>query len=289
MDILKKINWKQPKYMIPLIIYFPLLFVGYFVIDLFHTEKADIPDKSLATTEYLNPELPDAKMKGDGIGNKMESMARSYGQIDDREDDNYEMMFKVVLVGDSFVGKTNIMSKYLKNEFHEDSKATVGVEFGSRQFNIEGHVVKAQIWDTAGQERYKAITSAYYKGAKGAFIVYDITRKESFENVTKWAEQLKSTADKNLTIIIVGNKTDLEDQRQVTSEEGQNKANSLESAFIETSAASGSNLDKAFEMMINEVYQKCHEEMLAEGDVEIEGGEDINLSKKPENTKKACC
>ena len=83
MDILKKINWKQPKYMIPLIIYFPLLFVGYFVIDLFHTEKADIPDKSLATTEYLNPELPDAKMKGDGIGNKMESMARSYGQIDD--------------------------------------------------------------------------------------------------------------------------------------------------------------------------------------------------------------
>ena len=205
------------------------------------------------------------------------------------EDDNYEMMFKVVLVGDSFVGKTNIMSKYLKNEFHEDSKATVGVEFGSRQFNIEGHVVKAQIWDTAGQERYKAITSAYYKGAKGAFIVYDITRKESFENVTKWAEQLKSTADKNLTIIIVGNKTDLEDQRQVTSEEGQNKANSLESAFIETSAASGSNLDKAFEMMINEVYKKCHEEMLAEGDVEIEGGEDINLAKKPENTKKACC
>ena len=205
------------------------------------------------------------------------------------EDENYEMMFKVVLVGDSFVGKTNIMSKYLKNEFHEDSKATVGVEFGSRQFNIEGHVVKAQIWDTAGQERYKAITSAYYKGAKGAFIVYDITRKESFENVTKWAEQLKSTADKNLTIIIVGNKTDLEDQRQVTSEEGQNKANSLESAFIETSAASGSNLDKAFEMMINEVYKKCHEEMLAEGDVEIEGGEDINLAKKPENTKKACC
>jgi Ras-related protein Rab-11A len=205
------------------------------------------------------------------------------------EDDNYEMMFKVVLVGDSFVGKTNIMSKYLKNEFHEDSKATVGVEFGSRQFDIEGHVVKAQIWDTAGQERYKAITSAYYKGAKGAFIVYDITRKDSFENVSKWADQLKSTADKNLTIIIIGNKTDLEDQRQVTSEEGQNKANSLESAFIETSAASGSNLDKAFEMMINEVYKKCHEEMLAEGDVEIEGGEEINLAKAPENSKKACC
>ena len=83
MDILKKINWKQPKYMLPLIIYFPLLFVGYFVIDLFHTEKAEIPDSSLTTTEYLNPVLPDAKMKGDGIGNKYESMVKSYGKIDD--------------------------------------------------------------------------------------------------------------------------------------------------------------------------------------------------------------
>ena len=83
MDILKKINWKQPKYMLPLIIYFPLLFVGYFVIDLFHTEKAEIPDNSLTTTEYLNPVLPDAKMKGDGIGNKYESMVKSYGKIDD--------------------------------------------------------------------------------------------------------------------------------------------------------------------------------------------------------------
>lgn len=83
MDILKKINWKQPKYMLPLIIYFPLLFVGYFVIDLFHTEKAEISDNSLTTTEYLNPVLPDAKMKGDGIGNKYESMVKSYGKIDD--------------------------------------------------------------------------------------------------------------------------------------------------------------------------------------------------------------
>ena len=207
------------------------------------------------------------------------------------EDDNYEMMFKVVLVGDSFVGKTNIMSKYLKNEFHEDSKATVGVEFGSKQFNVEGHIIKAQIWDTAGQERYKAITSAYYKGAKGAFVVYDITRKSSFESIDKWVSDLTSAADKKLTIVVIGNKSDLEDQRQVTKEQGQEKASKLEVAFLETSAFSGENLDKAFEMMINEVYKKCHEEMLAEGDVDIEGGQDINLNKKPENpagTKKCC-
>ena len=207
------------------------------------------------------------------------------------EDDNYEMMFKVVLVGDSFVGKTNIMSKYLKNEFHEDSKATVGVEFGSKQFNIEGHSIKAQIWDTAGQERYKAITSAYYKGAKGAFVVYDITRKGSFDSVDKWVSDLKAAADKKLTIVVIGNKCDLEDQRQISKEQGEEKAGKLEVAFLETSAYSGENLDKAFEMMMNEIYKKCHEEMLADGDVDIiEGGQDINLNKKAPNTEpKKCC
>ena len=207
------------------------------------------------------------------------------------EDENYEMMFKVVLVGDSFVGKTNIMSKYLKNEFHDDSKATVGVEFGSKQFNIEAHTIKAQIWDTAGQERYKAITSAYYKGAKGAFIVYDITRKNSFESVEKWVSDVTAVADKKITIVLIGNKSDLEDQRQVTKEQGEEKSGKLEIAFLETSAFSGENLDKAFEMMINEVYKKCHEEMLAEGDVDIiDGGQDINLNKKNvNNDEKKCC
>ena len=206
------------------------------------------------------------------------------------DDENYEMMFKVVLVGDSFVGKTNIMSKYIKNEFHEDSKATVGVEFGSKQFTVEGHTIKAQIWDTAGQERYKAITSAYYKGARGAFIVYDITRKQSFESVEKWVNDVTAVADKNITIILIGNKSDLEDQRQVTKEQGEEKANKLEIAFMETSAFSGENLEKAFNMMINEVYKKCHEELLAEGDVDIiEGGKDINLESKQNEEKKKCC
>ena len=207
------------------------------------------------------------------------------------DEDNYEMMFKVVLVGDSFVGKTNIMSKYLKDEFHEDSKATVGVEFGSKQFTIEGHSIKAQIWDTAGQERYKAITSAYYKGAKGAFVVYDITRKSSFESIDKWVNDLTAAADKKITIVVIGNKSDLEDQRQIPKEKGEEKAAKLEVAFLETSALSGDNLDKAFELMMNEIYKKCHEEMLAENDLEIiEGGKDINLNKANENTaKKSCC
>ena len=209
------------------------------------------------------------------------------------DDDNYEVMFKVVLVGDSSVGKTNIMSKYLKNEFHEDSKATVGVEFGSKQFTVEGHQIKAQIWDTAGQERYKAITSAYYKGAKGAFVVYDITRKQSFDSVDRWINDIKAAADKNLTIIIIGNKCDLEDQRQVSKEQGEEKAKSNEVAFMETSAFSGENLDKAFDKMVNEVFKKCHEEMTSDGEVEPVGpSKDISLDKtKPKDAgkKKKCC
>ena len=180
------------------------------------------------------------------------------------DDDNYEVMFKVVLVGDSSVGKTNIMSKYLKNEFHEDSKATVGVEFGSKQFTVEGHQVKAQIWDTAGQERYKAITSAYYKGAKGAFVVYDITRKQSFDSVDRWINDIKAAADKNLTIIIIGNKCDLEDQRQVNKEQGEEKAKSFGCAFLETSALSGDNLDKAFTLMVKEIFEKFNSESTGE-------------------------
>ena len=101
---------------------------------------------------------------------------------------------------------------------------------------------------------------------------------------------MQSAADKQLTVVVIGNKCYLEDQRQITKEQGEEKASKLEVAFLETSAFSGENLDKAFEMMINEVYKKCHEEMLADGDVDIEGGQDINLNKKPENpeTKKCC-
>ena len=206
------------------------------------------------------------------------------------EDDECEMNFKIVIVGDSFVGKTNIMSKYLKNKFNENSKATVGVEFGSKQFNIEGHLINAQIWDTAGTEKYKAITSAYYRGAKGGFVVYDITRKDSFKSVDKWVNDLIAAGDKKMIILVIGNKCDLEEKREVTKEQGESKARFLEVAFMETSALSGENLDKAFEMMMNEIYKKIDEIKVEEYDDKLEEGEDINLNKKKEETeRKKCC
>ena len=205
-------------------------------------------------------------------------------------DEEYEMMAKIIIIGDSSVGKTNIMSKYLKNEFHEDSKATVGVEFGSKLFTINGHNIKAQIWDTAGQEKYKAITGAYYKGSKGAFVVYDITRKETFESIDKWINDLKSTGDPKMNIILIGNKCDLDEKREVLKEQGEEKSRAFECAFLETSALSGDNIDKGFEMMISEIFKKYRNEIVEDDELEGMGkGEDINLEKKQSKTKKGCC
>jgi small GTP-binding protein len=204
--------------------------------------------------------------------------------------ESYEFMFKVVLVGDMSVGKTNIIAKYLKNDFSEDYKTTIGVEFHSKIAKVEGHVVKAQIWDTCGQERFKSITDSYYRGAKGAFVVYDITRKNTFESVDSWISALRSAADKNLNIIIIGNKSDLEDQRQVETEQGEEKAQNNEAAFLETSAYSGDNIDKAFDNMITDVYNKCKSEMLANVEIDIGKSKDINLNQNKEDKKgKKCC
>jgi Ras-related protein Rab-11A len=139
-------------------------------------------------------------------------------------EDDYDMIFKVVLIGDSGVGKTNILGRYLKNEFNYDSKTTVGVEFGAKRLEIDGVKIKTQIWDTAGQERFRSITNAYYKGAKGALLVYDVTRRDTFDSINKWVPELIQAGDKQVTIILVGNKIDLESERQVSSEEGKKKA-----------------------------------------------------------------
>ena len=174
------------------------------------------------------------------------------------KDDNksFDMIFKIILIGDSGVGKTNILSKFIKNEFEERLKPTVGVEFGSKNFTIDGYLVKAQIWDTAGEERYRSITSAYYKGAKGCLLVYSITDRRSFDNIDKWIEQLKGNSDEDLCIILVGNKIDIEDFVDVKTEEGMEKAKSLNIPFMETSALNNQNIDKVFQKLIEEVYEK---------------------------------
>jgi Ras-related protein Rab-11A len=206
----------------------------------------------------------------------------------------YDMIFKIVLIGDTSVGKTNILSKYLSNEFDPDSKATVGVEFGTRDFKIENNTVKVQIWDTAGQERYRSITNAYYKGAKGSLLVYDITNPKTFENVDKWLSDLKTNAEEKISVVLVGNKTDLESERKISLEQGKEKAELFKLAFIETSALNGNNIEKAFNELISDVYKNHHELFEKQAKVEItEKAIDLEHTEEnkenPETKKRFCC
>ncbi len=178
--------------------------------------------------------------------------------------EEFDLIFKIVLIGDSGVGKTNLLARYLKKEYKEETKATVGVEFGEKKYELSGLKIKAQIWDTAGQERYKAITSMYYKGAKGALIVFDLSSKNTFQNVEKWYNEIKKTADPNINLILIGNKSDLKDKRQISTEEGENKAKEMNVAYLETSALNCDNVDKAFDALIEAISNKMKKEMEAE-------------------------
>ncbi|KAH9742943.1 ras-related protein RABA1a [Citrus sinensis] len=138
-----------------------------------------------------------------------------------KPDEEYDYLFKLVLIGDSGVGKSNLLSRFTKNEFNLESKSTIGVEFATRSLRIDNKVVKAQIWDTAGQERYRAITSAYYRGAVGALLVYDVTRHATFQNVGRWLRELREHTDPNIIVMLIGNKTDLRHLVAVSTEDGK--------------------------------------------------------------------
>ena len=203
-------------------------------------------------------------------------------------EENTEMIFKIILIGDTATGKTNILSKYINNKFETDSKATIGVELSFKTFNINNDKVTAQIWDTAGQERYKSMTKAYFKGALGALVVYDITKKSTFENIDKWILDLKSCADEKVSIILIGNKCDLESSREISKEEGEKKAKTIEVAFLETSALKGDNIELAFKTLIEEVYNKCRKEFEAVTEVEIMKGKALTGEDAKKETKSCC-
>ena len=203
------------------------------------------------------------------------------------ENKEYDLLFKLILIGDSYVGKSNILLKYLKNQFNENSKTTIGVEFGTKNIIINNKRIKIQIWDTAGQERYRSITSAYYKGAKGALIVYDITRKNTFDNIDKWITDLKLNGDKDICIIILGNKSDLIDKREINKNDGIKKAEMYKTAFLETSALNGDNISKAFDELIEQIV--INNKNIFQDDNENEIDKGVNLNDEKNNNNKKCC
>lgn len=183
-----------------------------------------------------------------------------------------DYVFKIVLIGDSAVGKSQLLARFSRNEFSLDSKATIGVEFQTRTLNIDHKTVKAQIWDTAGQERYRAVTSAYYRGAVGAMLVYDITKRQSFDHVARWLEELRGHADKNIVIMLVGNKSDLGSLRAVPTEDAKEFAQRENLYFMETSALEATNVESAFVTVLTEIYRTVSKKALMPNEEAGSGG-----------------
>ena len=209
-----------------------------------------------------------------------------------------DLKLKLILLGDSGVGKTNLISRYISNSFDENTRATIGVEFFCKNFRInKKRTIKVEIWDTAGQERYKAITSVYYKGAKGAFIVYDITSRKTFENIDKWIGEIKERTTDDVKLIIIGNKTDLNNEREVKSEEALIKYQDMDIPLIETSALEDTNVNEAFINLIKIVYKdiarKEIEERKSISDNKISQGIDLkSIDEEEINENKdsfTCC
>ncbi|ETV70605.1 hypothetical protein H257_13980 [Aphanomyces astaci] len=163
---------------------------------------------------------------------------------------------KVILLGNSGVGKTNLLSRLAKGEFSTDFASTIGVEFLTHVMEVDGVPVKAQIWDTAGQERFHAMMSTYYRKAVGALLVFDVTDKTTFDGIQKWLDQLLQVAEPGLTTVLVGNKADVDlNKRAVTTAEAQAYAASHHMMYLETSAKTGSNVDKAFRDLLTTVHR----------------------------------
>ncbi|XP_057727756.1 ras-related protein RABA1f-like [Arachis stenosperma] len=211
-----------------------------------------------------------------------------------KAEEEYDYLYKVVLIGDSGVGKSNLLSRFTKNEFTLDSKSTIGVEFATRTVHVHDKIVKAQIWDTAGQERYRAITSAYYRGAVGALVVYDISRHVTFENVERWLKELRDHTDANLVVMLVGNKADLRHLRAVPTEEAKEFAEREKIYFMETSALESLNVDSAFTEVLTQIYNVVSRKSLeaVNDTAALPKGQTINLGSKEDVSavkKSGCC
>ena len=212
----------------------------------------------------------------------------------------YDYLFKIVLIGDSGVGKSNLLSRFTKNEFNLESKTTIGVEFATKSIISDNKIIKAQIWDTAGQERYRAITNAYYRGAVGALLVYDITKPLTFENVEKWLKELREHAEPHIVVMLVGNKSDLKNLRGVKQEDASIFAEKHRIAFMETSALESSNVELAFQIIITEIYKLLNRksvlgESIADSEIKVGNGENIKITggetQQPDRKKQVegCC
>ena len=167
----------------------------------------------------------------------------------------YDVKYKIMVLGESKVGKTSLIKRYTKDQFGGVYLTTVGMDFQDKIIEIEDKKVRLQVWDTAGQERFRNVTKSYFQSSQGLLVVYDITDKESFEKINFWVDNIKNNAPENAKLILVGNKCDLANERKVSYEEGENYAKNLNIKFFEASAKDGTNVNELFFYLANEIYQ----------------------------------
>lgn len=165
----------------------------------------------------------------------------------------YDFLFKLLLIGDSGVGKSCLLLRFADDTYTESYISTIGVDFKIRTIELDGKTIKLQIWDTAGQERFRTITSSYYRGAHGIIVVFDVTDLESFNNVKQWLHEIDRYASENVNKLLVGNKCDLTSKRAVTTEQAKEFADSLGIEYLETSAKNATNVERAFTTMAAQI------------------------------------
>jgi len=197
----------------------------------------------------------------------------------------YDYLFKLLLIGDSGVGKSCLLLRFADDTYTESYISTIGVDFKIRTIDLDGKTIKLQIWDTAGQERFRTITSSYYRGAHGIIIVYDVTDLDSFQNVKQWLHEIDRYASENVNKLLVGNKADLADKRTVAENDAREFANELSIQFLETSAKEATNVENAFLTMAYEIKQR----MASAGPEASASSSGPNLSAGASVKKKGCC
>jgi Ras-related protein Rab-4B len=176
--------------------------------------------------------------------------------------ERYDFLFKFIVIGDTAVGKSCLLHRFIDNKFKKESTHTIGVEFGSKIVEVGGRNVKLQIWDTAGQERFRSVTRSYYRGAAGAILVYDTTNRDTYNHVSSWLSDARSLANKDIAIILVGNKTDLPN-REVTFLEASRYAQENDLMFLETSAMSGEGVEEIFLKCARTILSKINSGLLS--------------------------
>ena len=202
---------------------------------------------------------------------------------EEEAEDDYNL-YKILLLGDTSVGKSCLLLRFCDNSFQEAHLTTIGLDFRLKTINLkEDRKVKIQIWDTAGEDRFRSITRNYYKGAKGILLIFDVTDKETFTHVRDWIERIHEESPEGITICLVGNKIDMNESRVISNEEGKKIADEFKIPYFETSAKSNIGVEEVFTYLVKEVdtiYMNEHKE---------EVGRKTVLNQKTKNKKKKCC